>query len=241
MRQLCNVDLNSMPVLDRLALLANAYNVLMTAMIVHYNPGKSVKEISDVVDSNVWDEPFWTLGGNKVSLTIIEHELIRGRDVYPVENRLAVQGGVSGRIHTSIVCGSLSCPSLLDVPFDGSNLVDLITENTRRWLLNPTKNAGPVEGRAAVKLSSIFNWFYEDFVIESGSAESFVRQFAGWTTAQVPDGAEIEYDLYRWELNALNASGKPLPSAGASAFRSSMVISTVPLLLLAMTAGPKSC
>lgn len=244
MRQLCNVDLESMPVLDRLALLANAYNVLMVAMIIHYDPPNSVRDISGMVSTgDVWTEKLWTLAGNKVSLDDIEHNLIRGRGVFPVENRLAVQGGVSGRIHSTIVCGSLSCPSLLDVPWEGSSLAQLSTEATRRWLLNPTKNPGPVEGRAEVRLSMIFSWFTEDFVIESNSVEGFVRNFAGWSMEQVPDNSEISYETYRWELNSLNASANPLSDSTsmASAPTFSLVTTAVLVLLVALRTESRSC
>lgn len=214
MRQLCNVDLNSMPLIERLALLANAYNALMIAMVVHFKPAVDVRNIKHLVDSgSVWAEKLWTLGGQKVSLEIIEHDLIRGEKL-PSEQRPSVMAGVSGRVHSSIVCGSMSCPALLDVAFTGSNFVSLITENTRRWLRNPTKNPGPMEG--GVVLSYIFDWFPGDFVAESGSIAAFLRTYGDWDTTEVPDNVQIAYWPYDWNINALNASGKPISRAVAS-------------------------
>jgi len=207
MLSLCSVNVSSLSTLEQIALWTNAYNAMMTSMIVHYNPGKTVKEISGVVSSGqVWKEVLATVGGERVSLDIIEHVKVRG-------SGLAHSAGIAGRIHTAFVCASASCPDIQTEAFEASTLTDQVTAATRSWLLNPTKNPGPQGG--ALRVSKIFQWYGQDFLQESGSIHNFARTYAGWTATEVPDSAPLGYLPYNWDLNARNASGKSISRASS--------------------------
>jgi hypothetical protein len=211
---LCSVDVAALGTFDKLAFWANAYNAVMCSIIAHYRPGVSVKELHSVVPGgSIWDAQLATVAGEKVSLGVIEHHKIRGS--------LAKAGGVSGRIHAAMVCASASCPDILTEAFVGSTLVAQVTDATRRWLLNPTKNPGPLNG--AVTLSMIFSWFGGDFSEESGTIQNFVRTHAGWSSTQVPDNAHVHFAAYTWNLNAVNASGRPIAGTPPSTIVSMLV------------------
>lgn len=207
MLSLCSVNVGALSTTEQLAFWANAYNAMMASIIVHYNPGKTVKEIHKLVSTGqIWTEVLATVGGEKVSLDIIEHSKVR-------LSGLAHSVGVAGRAHAAFVCASASCPDMQTEAFEASTVVDQLTAATRRWLLNPTKNPGPQDG--VVTVSQIFQWYAADFVQESSLIQNFLRTHAGWTTTEVPDNAPITFLPYNWDLNARNASGVPISRASS--------------------------
>lgn len=195
LRQLCNVDISALAPDAAVALYCNAYNALMMAIIVHFNPSHSVKELhARMPGGSLWSEKLGTIAGQKVSLDNIEHDQVRGR--------LAWQANVGARIHACFVCGSLSCPDLQVTPFQGSSLVTQLTAATRQWLGNPTKNPGS-DGLGGVILSRIFDWYGSDFARAEGSTQSFVRRYTSW---DVSENAPISFVEYNWALNAVNGT-----------------------------------
>lgn len=197
---LCNVDLQA--ITDKKALLAlwaNAYNALMFNIVCHYNPSSSVKQLHEIVSSgSIWKELLGTVGGQKVSLDMIEHGIIRAG--------LAAEVGVSGRVHSALVCASLSCPDIQNEAFEANTIVAQVTKATNAWLMNPTKNPGP-DINGDIYLSKIFSWFGGDFVAESGSVAKFLRANSNWTDAQVPLDVRILYTEYNWDVNRVSANG----------------------------------
>jgi len=198
MLSLCSVNVAALSPLAQLALWANAYNALMFSIILNYQPSTSVKEIHGRVDSgSVWKEILGTVGGEKVSLDIIEHNRIRGSE-------LAHNLGLAGRVHSAMVCASLSCPDIQTEAFEASTVEAQLTAATRRWIRNPTKNPGPFQGGGSITLSKIFDWYGGDFVKEKGSIQAFVQTYGGFTKAQVPDNAVVGFTPYAWGLNGMN-------------------------------------
>ena len=88
-----------------------------------------------------------TIGGERVSLMDIEHGKIR-RFKDP-------------RIHGSLVCGSLSCPTLRPEPFDGSHLDEQLDDQMRQFLAAGGAVVN-VEAKT-LSLSRVFLWYGSDF------------------------------------------------------------------------------
>lgn len=204
---LCNVDVGSMTADERLALWLNAYNSVMMMMIVHFDPPQSVKQISNIVNQEVWDYKFATVAGMKVSLADIEHRQIRGDQSTPLWNGAAAQVSpkAEGRVHACMVCASLSCPDLPTVPFEAATLQDQLTSYVRAWIGNPTKNHGPSSG--TLLINSVFNWFTADFGRESVSLRSFLALYAPASWGDIGDSTPISYMEYNWALNAKDGDG----------------------------------
>lgn len=209
---LCNVDLSSMSADERLALWLNAYNSVMMMMIVHFNPPESVKQISDIVNGQVWDYKFATVASMKVSPGDIEHVHIRGADDMSGSTSSSGWNGAAaqvsptaaGRVHSGMVCASLSCPDLPLVPYEGATIQEQLDATTRAWVGNPTKNHGPSNG--GLLINSVFSWFSADFARESGSIQSFLATYApaSWNVV----GSEpISYMEYNWALNSKTGTG----------------------------------
>lgn len=151
---------------DKIAFWINAYNALtLEAIITHY-PIKPSFTMSLVFPKNsirqipgVWDKLQFEVMGRKMTLEDIEHETLRAQFNEP-------------RIHMALVCAAKGCPPLRNEPYVGDRLDEQLGDQTRRFLSHPQKfRLDRTNGR--VYLSSIFQWFGEDFVKTYGTDEKF--------------------------------------------------------------------
>lgn len=201
LRQLCDVSPSQLELWDpagALALLINAYNAELLAMVVKYGPFASVRDIDRLVsEGNVWKHKFLNMGGLMLSPDDIEHTMIRGNGGY------AEKVGVVGRMHAGVVCASLSCPDLQMVPFKGSTVVQQLDDATKSWLANPSKNPGP--SGSSVTVSKIFQWYGGDFSKAADSVPQYLQRHAPPSWGQIGD-PNLEYASYDWNLNIINGT-----------------------------------
>ena len=122
------------------------------------------------------------LAGKERSLDEIEHEILRKQFSEP-------------RIHFALVCASTSCPKLRREAYRGDQLDAQLDDQTRGFLSDPTRNQiGPGD---VIKISSIFDWFEEDFVAAAGSVPAYLERYRS-----IQEDTEIDYLDYDWTLNA---------------------------------------
>ncbi len=193
---------------EKIAFWINAYNALMLRIIVDNYPIKPSFTKSIIYPKNsarqidgVFDEVFFNVAGKKVSLNTIEHEILRVQFVEP-------------RIHMALVCGAVSCPYLLNEPFYSTRLNKQLDEQTIAFISRPEAFLIN-EKEETIQLSSIFDWFGDDFRKHTGaklkklypSKEAGVLGFVSnyidpdvqnFLIAQERD---IEYSDYDWTLN----------------------------------------
>ena len=98
------------------------------------------------------------------------------------------------RIHFAIVCASVSCPKLQNTAFIASNLDEQLTNATKEFLADTSKNELSKE---KIKLSKIFKWFKKDFE-QNGSIIDFLNQYSEVT---ISSSAKKIYKDYNWNLN----------------------------------------
>lgn len=193
----------------KIAFWINAYNALTLKVIIdHYPieaswkkallyPRNSIRQIS-----GVWDKLEFTVMGDKMTLDDIEHQKLRKEFDEP-------------RIHMALVCAALSCPPLRNEPYVEDTLDDQLDDQARRFLESSDKfRIAREDGR--VRLSSIFEWFGEDFVRSYGTDERFsgktrseraVLNFVGNyldeddRTYLLTGDYAIKYLDYDWSLN----------------------------------------
>jgi len=130
---------------DRIALLINAYNAFTLQSISDTDPiADSIRDIP-----GVWRGREFAIVGSERTLDAIEHGILREEFNEP-------------RIHYALVCAAVSCPPLLDEPYEGDRLDAQLDERARTFL---SGEHGLQIDRAAgrVYLSSIFDWFGEDW------------------------------------------------------------------------------
>ncbi|WP_179021945.1 DUF547 domain-containing protein [Winogradskyella forsetii] len=164
---------------DKLAYWINAYNALTIDLILRNYPSnyptKSIKDIKDP-----WDQRLWQFGDKWLNLNAIEHDILRKMD--------------EPRIHFAIVCASVSCPKLQNDAFLASSLETQLTNATKEFLTDSSKNE---ISQNNLKLSKIFKWFKKDFE-QNGSLIDFLNQY---TTVAISESAEKSYKDYNWDLN----------------------------------------
>jgi len=214
LRQLCDVSESQLQTWEpgsALALLMNAYNALMFAMVVHFEPSPSINDLSKIVGESVWDHKFLNLGGTKVSANMIEHTMIRGKGGENQNLGWGYAPKVStltgGLAHAGIVCASLSCPDVPMEPFVGSTVVAQLTTATEAWLANPTKNRKTGD---AVLVSQIFDWYAADFAGAAGSVHAYLDKYAPASWDGVTMANEIKYMKYDWYLNMVGGTASAL-------------------------------
>ncbi len=164
------------------ALLINAYNALTIRWIVQYYPTKSI-----MATPNPFREARHAVAGEKISLDEIESQLRTGGDP---------------RIHAAVVCAAQSCPPLRAEAYSPERVDEQLDDNTRRWLADTDLNEiDAARGRA--QLSSVFNWYGDDFTSYPGGLEGFVRRYApSETVAALQDRKlRISFKDYHWGLN----------------------------------------
>lgn len=137
---------------------------------------------------------FTLVAGESLSLNDIEHGKIR-RFGDP-------------RIHSALVCGSASCPTLRYEPYVGARLDEQLDDQTRSFL----EAGGAVIEQDTLQLSRVFLWYGADFV-RPRRMPTFIpagrRQVAEALVPWLPDGhtrwlrsarRSIAFQSYDWSL-----------------------------------------
>ncbi len=188
---------------DQLAFLINAYNAWTVELILTRYPDlTSIKELGSLTQSP-WQKAFIPLLGETLSLDNIEHDIIRGSGRYN-----------DPRIHFGVNCASIGCPALLNEAFVGSKLDQQLDRMTKGFLRDRSRNRLE-NGNLAV--SSIFNWYGDDFEQGWRDAETLDEFFALYADSldlseddieALSDGdMDITFLEYDWRLNDSKGPG----------------------------------
>jgi hypothetical protein len=181
----------------RQAFLINAYNVWTLALIADA-PAEtaSIKDLGGLLQSP-WKKAFIPFLGETRSLDDIEHGLLRGADDFD-----------EPRIHFAVNCASIGCPALRPEAFVADRFDAQLDDQTRRFLRDRTRNRVLQRDPLRVGVSSIFDWYGDDFA-RAGGVHGFLARYAdalGLTPAEADtlraDEARIAFLDYDWRLNA---------------------------------------
>ena len=169
---------------EKLTFYINAYNILALKMVLDHWPIESIKDIGSLI-SPVWGKYAGDIDGKAVSLDEIENKILRPMG--------------EPRIHFAIVCASVSCPDLLNIPYTASNLNIQLNEQVQRFLTNADKGLR-IENNS-IQISKIFDWFEKDFK-PVGGVEAFIRRYRT-DLLNLPFKDSIHYD---WSVNGITAT-----------------------------------
>ena len=167
---------------QRKAFYLNAYNILAMNMVLDNWPLRSLRSVGSLVKP-VWKHDAGVVAGQEVTLSYLEHEVLRGLG--------------DPRVHMAINCASLSCPDLRHEPYRSAVIDQQLDEQVTRFLKQAHKGILIDTKNQKVRLSSIFDWFEEDFE-SAGGVEQFVRRYRN----DLPDTFVVTADLpYNWGIN----------------------------------------
>jgi hypothetical protein len=126
------------------------------------------------------------------------------------------------RIHSSVVCASVSCPDISATAFTASNVDELLNERVSAWFAHTTKGLA-VDEYGVIHASKILDWYRSDFdawdpsdAIGSSGFRGFLQRFAPkgvadrlrGMPASVFEHAAVQYFAYDWNLNQTLAMGE---------------------------------
>ena len=182
---------------QRRAFLINAYNAFTLQLILTQYPKlNSIKELGSLFRSP-WKKAFIKLLGKEVSLDDIEQTMIRAAPDFD-----------DPRIHFAVNCASIGCPALRPEAFVAAKLEAQLLDQTQRFLRDRSRNAYQAKS-GVLMLSSIFDWYGDDFVKHSKSVSAFLSNYAaslGLKDAELAklksEQIEIDFFDYDWSLNA---------------------------------------
>lgn len=166
----------------------NLYNALTVRLVLDDYPVKSIKDLpkSAWFSFGPWDVKYLEIEGEKLSLNDIEHRILR-----PVWK--------DNRLHYALNCASLGCPNLQPQAFTSANTEELLEKAAREYLGHP-RGATLVDGKLI--LSSIYDWFAEDF---GGTREGLLAHVIRYAPPDLAAkltlfNGKIGY-VYDWRLN----------------------------------------
>lgn len=172
---------------EQLAYWINLYNAQTVQLILANRPVGSIRDLGEGLFAiGPWDEKLVTVKGRALSLNDIEHGIVR-----PVFDE--------PRIHYALNCAALSCPNLGAKAYRGATLEQALAKAERAYVNDP-RGVRMVNGQLV--LSSIYNWFREDF----GASEADViarlsRYAAGDAKAALAGRSKVDRYEYDWSLN----------------------------------------
>jgi len=191
-RHLESVDPQSLSRSEQFAFLVNLYNAKTVDVVLDHYPVRSIKEISlsqgleALFTSGPWKAKVVRVKGVALSLDDIEHNILRRIFKDP-------------RIHYAVNCASVGCPNLRRDAFVGSAL-DAQLDSAARDYINSVRGAG--RGSQGLIVSSIYDWYQEDFGGTEDGVIAHLKSYAAPPLAQELDRAPriAGYD-YDWTLN----------------------------------------
>ncbi len=170
---------------DQIAYWINAYNAFTVKLIVDNYPVESIKDLNPTISiptlRSVWTKEWFQIGGEDFSLDRIEHKILRKEFDEP-------------RIHFAVNCASISCPVLRAEAFTGEKLDTQLTEQTRIFLEDETRNN---ISTSSVEVSKIFSWFGGDFK----KNQTLIQFLNKYSTTEIEEDAKVSFMTYDWNLN----------------------------------------
>lgn len=176
---------------EKMVFWINVYNLMIIKTIINDYPTESIKDIY-FPGWRVWKINH-QVGGENLSFDNIEHDILRKRFKEP-------------RVHFAINCASYGCPILQNKAFTSENLESLLQKGTRDFF-ESERNFRIDKEEKKIYLSSILDWFEEDFFDESKGETilNFVIRFAPNEIANFvkknKSDYKVEYIPYDWKLN----------------------------------------
>ena len=171
---------------EQMAYWINLYNALTVYVINNNYPVESIKDIkSGIVNWGPWDLELITIQDQSLTLNDIEHRILR-----PIWQ--------DGRIHYAVNCASIGCPNLATEPYTSAKLESMLERAASQYINHP-RGASVIEG--ALIVSSIYDWYKEDFGGTDEGVLAHLRKYAKPELIEVLSGFTSFDDYYDWNLN----------------------------------------
>jgi hypothetical protein len=165
---------------SRLAYDINAYNALAMYDTIRSGMPRDL----NAVKVRFFYKNRFQLGGSDISLYDFENKVIR-----PMGDP---------RVHFALNCMARGCPRLPREPFR-ADMLDAELEASAQYFFNEDRNVKLEPDRKTVRLSQILQFYTDDFLKKAPSLIAYVNKYH---QDRIPDGWNVEFIPYDWQLNA---------------------------------------
>jgi len=174
---------------EQLAYWINLYNAATVQVAVEHYPVASIRDIDispGLFASGPWDAPVVSVEGQNLTLNDIEHRILR-----PIWQ--------DPRIHYVVNCASVGCPNLAPTAYRAADIDARFDAAARAYVNDPR---GVSIENDTVTVSSIYNWFVEDFGGDEQGVLRHLRRYADPALAKrLAALGKIDATRYDWALN----------------------------------------
>ncbi len=189
LKKLQSIPVSKLNRLEQKAYWINLYNALTVKVILDHYPVKSIRNIDispGFLSDGPWDKKLVSIENEHISLNDIEHRILR-----PIWQ--------DNRVHYAVNCASLGCPNLQPLAYTSTNIEALLIKGAKEYINHP--RGAKIQGNK-LTLSSIYNWFQEDF---GRSKADLIQHLLQYSNNDLAAGLEnfsgkIKYK-YDWTLN----------------------------------------
>jgi hypothetical protein len=180
--QVASADTSKLSREEALAFYINAYNATTIAEVLKLWPVTSVLK-----KDGFFDKMKHRIAGESLTLNDLEKTKIRDPFKEP-------------RIHFLVNCASASCPFIVGEAITAANLEVLLDRQATEYVSRTTRFP---KGKKALEISSIFDWYKDDFGGPEGVRAFIASHVAPEQRAFVADSAnKIGFFDYDWNTNA---------------------------------------
>lgn len=169
----------------------NLYNATTVATILRHYPVDSIRDIDispGLFADGPWGQKLLHIEGFDLSLDDIEHRILR-----PIWK--------DNRLHYALNCASIGCPNLQSQAFTATNTEQLLEAAARAYINHPR---GVKIANGKLQVSSIYNWFQEDFGNSELGVTAHLKRYAEAGLLQQLEAVDgIDRYEYDWSLNDL--------------------------------------
>lgn len=174
---------------EQLVYWINLYNALTVRVVLDHYPVKSIRDIKispGLLQIGPWDKKLITVEGQEISLSDIEHRILRPLWADP-------------RVHYALNCASIGCPNLARAAYTAA-AIDAELTNAAIDFINSPRGIRSRDGR--IRASSIYDWFHADFGGSDASVFAHVLRYANPETREILQSiGKIHEVAYDWRLN----------------------------------------
>ncbi len=184
-----SVEVTKLSRREQFAYWVNLYNAVTVALILKHYPVDSIRDIDispGFFSDGPWGAKLVEVGGVKLSLDNIEHDILRVNWHDP-------------RVHYAVNCASVGCPNLARDAYTGKRLDEQLDAAARAYIASP-RGVHFDGGRLTV--SKIYRWYDEDFGNAEPGVITHISEYAEGETAERLAGlSSIDDYEYDWSLN----------------------------------------
>ncbi|MEI8671845.1 DUF547 domain-containing protein [Vibrio sp. SA48] len=178
--QLSKLDPREYTKAEQYAYWVNLYNALTVNLVVDNYPISSITKLGGLFSFGPWEQKIITINQKELTLNDIEHRILR-----PIWK--------DPRTHYAVNCASLGCPNLQKQAFTAKN-TELLLKKSAVEFINSEKGLKLTNDKLV--LSSIYDWFSEDF----GTKQQLFQHLARYNKTLKDTERDVSYH-YDWKLN----------------------------------------